>query len=42
MENFVFKLIDTSDSTKLYSSHGHVPVHIYLSMVKNILGYNQI
>lgn len=34
MENFVFTLIDTSDSTKLYSSHGHV--HIYLSMVKNI------
>lgn len=40
MENFVFTLIDTSDSTKLYSSHGYV--HIYLSMVKNILGYNQI
>lgn len=41
MENFVFTLIDTSDSTKLYSSNGHV--HIYLSiMVKNILGYNQI
>lgn len=40
MENFVFTLIDTSDSTKLYSSHGHV--HIYLSMVKNILGYNLI
>lgn len=42
MENFVFTLIDTSDSTKLYSSNGHVHTCIYLSMVKNILGYNQI
>lgn len=38
MENFVFTLIDTSDSTKLYSSHGHVHNYIFINGKK----HNQI